>query len=261
MSKAKILDEILAYKRKEVEERKSKIPLEALERKIGSKTKGFYKSLTIDKGIKLIAELKKASPSKGVIREDFKPLDLARSCADAGASALSVLTDEKFFKGSLGYLETISKEVAVPVLRKDFIIDEYQITEARVYGADAVLLIANILEEEQMRKFLELSHTYGMDCLVEVHNQEELKNVLNIDPKIIGINNRDLKTFEVDIKTTERLISSVPGGKLIVSESGIFGRKDVEYLEGLGVGAILAGEAIMASPDAGCKVKELLGRG
>ena len=256
-----ILDEIVAYKRKEVKKRKKEVPVDVLKKKLGLRTKGFYGTLTRDKGIKLIAELKKASPSRGIIRENFEPLVLAGKCVEAGASALSVLTDEKFFKGSLDYLEVVSKEVSVPVLQKDFIIDEYQITEARVYGADAVLLLASILDEEQIQRFLKLSHSYGMDCLVEVHTQEELKKVLNVGPKIIGINNRNLETFELDIKTTERLISAIPQGKLVVSESGVFTRKDVVYLESLGVGAILVGEAVMSNSDVGGKIKELSGRG
>lgn len=256
-----ILDEILHYKQKEIAERKIKVPIGVLEKKIAGKTKSFYKALRGNKDISLIAELKKASPSKGIIREDFKPQDLALLCVGAGASALSVLTDEKFFKGSLDYLELVSKEVPVPVLRKDFIIDEYQITEARAYGADSVLLLANILDEEQIKKFLDLSHKYGMDCLVEVHTQEELARVLNTDAKMVGINNRNLNTFEVDITNTKRLILQIPKEKLIVSESGIFTREDIEYLESLGVGAVLIGEAIMSNPDVAGKIKELLGYG
>ena len=256
-----ILDEISEYKRKEVAGRKIKVPLDILEKRIIRDTKSFYKALAGNKGIKLIAELKKASPSKGIIREDFKPQDLARLCVGAGASALSVLTDENFFKGSLSYLEAVSEFANVPVLCKDFIIDEYQITEARARGADSVLLLVNILDEKKIKKFLELSHKYEMDCLVEVHTQEELQKALNTDAKIIGINNRNLDTFEVDITNTEKLISQIPEGKLVVSESGIFTRKDIEYLESLGVGAVLVGEAIMASPDVASKVKELLGYG
>lgn len=251
-----ILDEIINYKREEVERRKKQKPIKLLEKEITGKTRGFIKK--IDK-IQLIAEIKKASPSKGIIREDFEPVRLARICVGAGASALSILTEEKYFKGKLGYVSKVREIVSVPILRKDFIIDEYQILESRAYGADVILLLVNILSPKSIQDFLNLSHSLGMEGLVEVHTLDELKLALDVGPNIIGINNRDLKTFEVDIRNTERLISKIPSDKIIVSESGIFNRKDVEYLESLGVDAVLVGEAIMSSDDVGGKVKELLG--
>lgn len=251
-----ILDEIVNYKKREVEYKKIQKPIKLLEREIAGETRGFIKKIG---KIQLIAEIKKASPSKGIIREDFEPVKLARICVDAGASALSILTEERFFKGSLEYLSSVREVVSVPILRKDFIIDEYQILESRAYGADVILLLVNILRPDSIRQFLDLSDSFGMECLVEIHTLDELKMALDTDAKIIGINNRDLRTFKVDIRNTEMLISKVPSDKIIVSESGIFNRGDVRYLEDLGVDGILVGEAIMSSEDVGGKAKELLG--
>lgn len=243
-----ILDEIINYKRQEVAVRKKQRPI--VEK--GPEPRGFLKKTG---KIQLIAELKKASPSKGVIRKDFNPVELAKVCVEAGASALSVLTEEKFFQGKLEYIPDVRAVVNVPILRKDFIIDEYQILESRAYGADAILLLACILKPKILRSFLDLAHSLGLEVIVEVHSEDEL----DFDARIIGINNRDLKTFKVDIKNTERLISRIPKDKLIISESGIFTRQDVEYLQGLGVDAVLVGEAIMSARDVGAKVRELCG--
>jgi len=253
-----ILDEIINYKKIEVSENKKRKPFKLLEKEISGRvpTKDFLKKTG---KIQLIAELKKASPSKGVIRKDFDPELLAVVCQDSGASALSVLTDEKFFKGSLMYISAVREKVAIPLLRKDFIIDEYQILEARAFGADAILLLANVLKYKEIQKFLSFSNDLGLKCLVETHTEDEIKLVLDTDAEIIGINNRDLYTFNVDIKNTERLIKLLPKNKLVVSESGIGDRKDVVYLENAGVDAILVGESIMASDDVGAKVRELLG--
>ena len=256
-----ILDKILKHKYAEVEENRNVKSLDELKRDAGSvhaPAKSFHKAISSGDRIGIIAEIKKASPSKGVIREDFNPVALAKECERAGACALSVLTDEKYFQGSLNYLADISKAVSIPILRKDFIIDEYQIYEARVYGASAVLLLANVLEDAKLKEFLELSHSLGMDCLVEVHSKEELDRVLHISPKIIGINNRDLRTFNVDLKTIEGLIPYIDREKVVVSESGVFTREDMKYLEGLGVSAVLIGEGIMKAHSVGNKIKELL---
>lgn len=246
-----ILDEIVKYKRQEVAIRKKQIPIT----QNGPEPRGFLKKTG---KVQLIAELKKASPSMGVIRQDFRPVELAKACVEAGASALSILTDERFFQGSLEYIRSVRGVVDVPILRKDFIIDEYQILEARAWGADAVLLLACVLSPNQMQKFLGLAHNLGLSAIVEVHSEDDL--YMDMDTvEIIGINNRDLKTFKVDIKNTERLISRIPKDKFIISESGIFTKHDVEYLVDLGVDAVLVGEAIMRSPDVGAKVRELCG--
>lgn len=258
-----ILDDIITYKREEVPLKKKTVPLASLEQKIKSSkpTKVFSQSLVSDANVSLIAELKKASPSKGVIRDNFDPLPLAKKCVAAGASALSVLTDEKYFQGSLQYLEIVAAEIDVPLLRKDFIIDEYQIVEARAFGADAVLLMASVLDSVQLEEYIKLSHSYGMQCLVEVHTRKELGKVLELEPEIIGINNRNLDDFSIDIKTTEELIKAVPKGKIIVSESGIFTNDDILYLKNIGVNAVLVGESIMTVPDVEAKIKELMQNG
>lgn len=251
-----ILDEIINYKKIEIEARKKGKPYSALEKEIAKKSnpKVFLKK---SEKIQLIAELKKASPSRGIIREDFKPVELAKICEEAGASALSILTEEKFFKGKLEYIPGVRDAVGLPILRKDFIIDEYQILESRANGADAILLLTNILKPKIIQRFLGLSKDFGLSAIVEVHSPVEL----NVDAEIIGINNRDLRTFRVDIRNTERIILKIPKDKIIVSESGISNRKDVEYLQGLGVDAVLVGESIMACKDVAGKIRELLGYG
>jgi indole-3-glycerol phosphate synthase len=252
-----ILDDIIDYKKIEVKERKREKPVSVLEYEISKKPKpiGFLKK---SENIQLIAELKKASPSKGVIRTDFNPVELAESCVLAGAKALSVLTDEKFFQGSLNYLSSVKETVKVPVLRKDFIIDEYQIIESRANGADAVLLLANVLNLKDMQKFLDLSRGLGLKCLVETHTEDEIKMVLDTDAEIIGINNRDLKTFKVDIGNTERLIKMIPKEKVIISESGISNKNDVKYIQDLGVDGMLVGGSIMSEKNVEDKIVELL---
>lgn len=255
-----ILDEIIGYKKTELEERKKKISIRRLETEIEKRLpiRGFLKK---SKKIQLIAELKKASPLKGIIREDFVPVKLAKICEENGADALSILTDEKYFKGSLDYINLVKEAAGIPILRKDFIIDEYQVIESRACGADAVLLLASILGYKDIQRFLDLSRDFGLKCLVEVHSDDDLKMVLDTSAEIVGINNRDLKTFTVDIKNTERLISKIPGEKVIVSESGISKRADVKYMEGLGIDAVLIGTAIMSAEDVGAKIRELLGNG
>ncbi len=215
--------------------------------------------------VALIAEVKKASPSKGVIRADFNPVKIALEYQAAGASCLSVLTDEKFFQGSLDYLAAIRAAVELPLLRKDFIIDVRQIREAVQWGADAILLIVAILDDRQLREFHELATDSGLTALVEVHDEAELERALAAGAQLIGVNNRDLKTFTVDLGTTERVamrLFSGPGtrhGTLLVAESGIHTRTDVLRLKRGGARAILVGESLMREADLGAKARELLG--
>jgi indole-3-glycerol phosphate synthase len=208
----------------------------------------------------LIAEVKKASPSMGVICHDFDPVRIAKEYEAAGASCLSVLTDEQFFQGSLDYLRQIRAAVKIPLLRKDFIIDERQILEAIEWGADAILLIVAILTDEQLARFHGLAIEAGLAVLVEVHDEAELERALKISPQLIGVNNRDLKTFKVDLATTERLSSRITHhASLLVAESGIHTRADVERLKKCGAGAILVGESLVKQGNISAKVRELLG--
>ena len=216
--------------------------------------------------VALIAEVKKASPSAGVICKDFDPVRIAKEYEAAGASCLSVLTDEKFFQGSLEYLREIRRHVGIPLLRKDFIIDERQILEAIEWGADAILLIVAILSDEQLKRFHTLAREAGLAALVEVHDEQELKRALAVDPELIGVNNRDLKTFKVDLATTERLAEQIrqwnPNAfekMLLVAESGIHTRADVDRLERCGSKAILVGESIVKQGNIAAKISELIG--
>ena len=209
--------------------------------------------------IGLIAEVKKASPSMGVICKNFDPVRIAREYEAAGASCLSVLTDEKFFQGSLDYLRQIRAAVKLPLLRKDFIIDERQILEAIEWGADAILLIVAILTDAQLAKFHSLAVEAGLAVLVEVHDEEELERAQKISPALIGVNNRNLKTFQVDLATTENLAKKIGTGKILVAESGIHSRADVKRLKKCGAGAILVGESLVKQGDIGAKVRELIG--
>lgn len=209
--------------------------------------------------IALIAEVKKASPSAGVICKDFDPVRIAKEYEAAGASCLSVLTDEKFFQGSLDYLRQIRAAVNLPLLRKDFIIDERQILEAIEWGADAILLIVAILSDEQLRRFHSLATEAGLAALVEVHDEVELERALKISAKLIGVNNRDLKTFKVDLATTERLAAKISGEQILVAESGIHTRVDVERLKKCGANAILVGESLLRGGNIREKIRELIG--
>ena len=254
-----ILDKIHAYKLKEVAENKELVSIESLKERCKD-VPGAIKSgmvLKRENRIKFIAEVKKASPSAGIIRDDFNYIDIAKEYEVGGASAISVLTDKEFFKGDLKYLSEIKETVSLPALRKDFIIDPYQIYEARAACADLVLLIARILNKEEINAFLALSHKLGMECLVEVHDNDELETVLETEAAIIGINNRNLDTFETNLDTTLQLRQRIPEGKIIVSESGIKTRADVLVLEEAGVDAILIGETLMRSRDISQKIKEL----
>ena len=219
--------------------------------------RGFRNALTQPGKLHLIAELKRKSPSRGMLRERFDPVSLAQQLADVGASALSVLTDEKFFGGHLEFLKDVQLFVDVPVLRKDFIVDPYQVYEAAWAQADAVLLIVKVLTEEERQQCLVVADTLGMDALVEVHNEEELKIALGVGAGIIGINHRDLNTFELQPDVATRLVPKIPNGKCIVAESGIQTREDLQRLKALGVHAVLIGEALMVAPDPAAKVREL----
>lgn len=256
-----ILDTIIEHKRKELQIEQEQIPLDTLKSKIPNlpSTKDFKLAIAQSDSINLIAEVKKKSPSKGIIREDFEPIGIAKTYAENGASAISVLTDVRFFDGSLDYLTAIREEVNVPLLRKDFTIDPYHIYQARAAGADAVLLIVAALRRDQLRQFVDIATSLSMASLVEVHTEEELDIALDIGAEIIGINNRDLRTFNTDLATTYKLRESIPSGKVVVSESGIYTRADVESLREVGVNAILVGESLMRSSDIGEQVRELIG--
>jgi indole-3-glycerol phosphate synthase len=219
----------------------------------------FTTALQQAKYIGLIAEVKKASPSAGIICQDFDPVRIAKEYEAAGANCLSVLTDEKFFQGSLDYLRQIRAAVKLPLLRKDFIIDERQILEAIEWGADAILLIVSILSDEQLQKFHALATDAGLASLVEVHDAQEMERALKIGAELIGVNNRDLKTFKVDLATTEKLAAKVGREKILVAESGIHTRSDVERLKKCGAKAILVGESLLRGGDIKTKIRELIG--
>ncbi|GIV15700.1 MAG: indole-3-glycerol-phosphate synthase [Armatimonadota bacterium] len=257
-----ILDTILAHKRKEVAEAESRIPFSVLERQLlnAPSTRSLRDALNrADGRVAVIAEVKKASPSKGILREEFDPLDIAQTYARHGASAISVLTDERFFQGRLNYLQTIRRRVPVPVLRKDFLISRYQVLEARVAGADAVLLIVAALSDERLRELLTYTHELGMDALVEVHTEEELHRALDAGAAIIGVNNRDLTTFHTTLEVTECLAPLIPPGCILVSESGIENAEDVRRVARAGAHAVLVGESLVRTKDIGAKLKELAG--
>jgi len=256
-----ILSEIISVKRAEVAKRKGQAGLDLLKRSLSSSPifKSRFKEAISGDGMNLIAEIKKRSPSRGLIREDFRPIEIAADYAVAGAKALSILTDEKFFGGDIRLIKEARKEVNLPVLQKDFVIDEYQIYEAKVAGADAVLLIADILSGEQIRHFRGIIKELGMDALCEAHTEEDLNKALEAEADIIGINNRNLHDFKVDLEITPRLIRHIPKDKIIVSESGIKSYKDVMYLKSLGVNAVLIGEVFMSAGDIVAKVREVMG--
>jgi indole-3-glycerol phosphate synthase len=258
-----ILRKIVEYKREELAEVKRLVPLEQLRELLPRvpAPKGFMRALvhTASSGeTAIIAEVKKGSPSKGVIREDFDPVAIAEIYEGNGASCLSVLTDEHFFLGNLRYLSEIRSAVWLPLLRKDFIFDEYQIFEARRAGADAILLIAAMLDLPRLREFHSLARELGMDVLLEVHDETELETALRTECRLIGVNNRDLRSFATDMATTERLASMLPKDRFLVSESGINTRADVMRLQQAGAKAFLIGESMMREPDIGRKLRELL---
>ena len=255
-----ILSKIINEKRKEVEASRLRVSEQALKeaaRKIYVKS-AFKRNIARPHHINLIAELKKASPSRGIIRGDFHPLKIALTYQAGGASSLSVITNERFFDGNLKTLKELKGRITLPLLRKDFIIDEYQLYESVVAGADAILLIADILTGEELAHFYKISKELGMDVMVEVHNEEDVEKALKSGASIIGINNRDLNTFKVDISTTQRLIRYIPENKVRVSESGIKTYEDVMFLKSLGINAVLIGEAFMETDDIAAKMREVM---
>lgn len=256
-----ILERIVATKREEVERRRREIRLAELERRLGDAppVRDFRVALERGPGIGIIAEVKKASPSAGVLRADFDPVAIARIYEASGASAISVLTDEPFFQGRLSYLTAIRQVVARPVLRKDFILDRYQVVEARVAGADALLLIAEILGERELAALLTDIHALGMQALVELYERDNLPRVLSAGAKIVGVNNRNLRTFETRLEHTIELAGAMPADCCLVAESGIRTRADMLRLEQAGVKAALIGETFMRAADIGAKVRELRG--
>lgn len=260
-----ILDKIVKNKVEELENLKSKVPLEVLKEKAEKRERkdlSLKRAITCFKEEKLpglIAEIKKASPTLGLLANRFNPLDLASVYETNGAKALSVVTDKEFFQGDIEILRNIGKLSSLPILRKDFIIDEYQIYEAAEAGANAILLIASIISKEKMVEFLELSKSLYLDCLVEIHTDDDLDKALATKAEIIGINNRNLYTFEVDLRTTLRLKLQIPEGKIVISESGIKTKEDAILLREKGISAILVGEALIRSKDIGKKVREFTG--
>lgn len=259
------LDNILLSTREAVRAKKLSQPLSDLKRKIRDlePPRNFQQAVSPPKGerIRLIAEIKQASPSQGLLRRDFKPVEIARIYEEEGASALSILTEERFFLGRLEHIRQIRAASKLPLLRKDFLMDEYQIFQARAYEADAVLLIAALLDDCQLKGFGEVAEGLGMVCLVEVHTEAEVERALAIGAKLIGINNRDLKTFATDLEITFTLKKRIPDDRIVISESGIATPKDIKRLETAGLDAVLIGETFMRSPDIRAKIRELFHAG
>jgi indole-3-glycerol phosphate synthase len=266
-----ILDQIIATKRQEVARRSKELPVEKLQEMIGElgRPRNFFHAVTkppVRKAVNLIAEVKKASPSAGVIREDFDPVAIAQIYAANGADALSVLTDEHYFKGHLSYLHSIRDVVKLPVLRKDFIVDPWQVYESRAFGADAILLIAECLETAEMMDLQILATELHLTTLIEVHDVENLMRVRDHligfphrSYSLLGINNRDLRTFRTDLGNTLRMSELVEDRSVLVSESGIHAREDVTKLAEAGVRAVLVGESLMKAPDIAAKIREVFG--
>jgi indole-3-glycerol phosphate synthase len=259
-----VLDTILSRKQQEVQYLRRQIPLKSLQEKIVLQPSpiNFSGALWGD-SVRLIAEVKKASPSRGLLRQDFDPVELATTYANSGAAAISVLTEVDHFQGSLEHLKAVKEATRlhnIPVLRKDFIFDPYQLYEARAHGADAVLLIVAVLTPTQLRELLDVCRLIWLQCLVEIHDEAELQIALDANAEIIGINNRDLKTFKINPSLTEQLRQYIPSGKIAVAESGITSREDVLRYQGMGINAVLVGEALVTASNSGMKVRELLGK-
>ena len=286
MKKTDSLKEIAARKKERVALAKAALSQEQIKEQLAGlpSTRPFIEAINKPKAIALVAEIKKQSPSAGLIRENFDHLEIARAYQEAGAQAISVLTEEDFFAGSLAYLNEIKAQVSLPLLRKDFILEPYQVYESRFYGADAILLIADLLSKDLLSELIALADTLGMDCLVEAHDEKELKKLLSLkvaptpgaateqvnkpSAKVkarksvefcLGINNRDLHTMETDLKTTEKLYPLVPKDRIVVVESGIKTYQDILFLKILGVNAVLAGESILRSPDLKAAIQDLMG--
>jgi indole-3-glycerol phosphate synthase len=254
-----ILDRIVATKREEIAAARARVGEAELERRIaGLPPARDFRGELMRGGVRVIAEVKKASPSAGVIRADFDPVAIARAYAANGAACISVLTDEPYFQGSLRYLERVREAVGIPLLRKDFILDRYQLLEARAAGADCVLLIAEILPGEELPRLLREAQDLGLQALVELYDAENLPRVLGAGATLVGVNNRDLRTFAVRLEHTLELAARVPPGVCLVSESGIRDKGDLERLHAAGVRAILVGETLMRAADIGAKLRDFL---
>ena len=262
-----ILKEIVHHKRGELEETKQRVPLADLKARLADMppVRDFAYAIcpagSPGQGIRIIAEIKQASPSADILRQPFDPVSIAQVYQQNGAAAISVLTEQRYFKGALEHLSQVRQVTSLPLLRKDFIFDEYQLYEARVHGADAVLLIAAILSPRDMDALYAKAIELGLCPLIEVHGWVELEWTLALDPKIVGINNRNLKNFETNLGVTLAMLADIPEGKLVISESGIHTRKDIERLEKAGVAAALVGEELMRAPDMGLRLRQLLGQG
>jgi indole-3-glycerol phosphate synthase len=256
-----ILDRIVAYKWQEIAAARARAPDAELERRVAAlgPVRDFRAALERGPGVRVIAEVKKASPSAGVLRADFDPVAIARTYAQHGADCISVLTDEPSFQGHLEYLSAIREAVELPLLRKDFLVDRYQLLEARVAGADAVLLIAEVLEGDALPRLLDQAHELGLQALVEIYDRGNLRRVLDAGARLIGVNNRDLRTFQVRLEHTLELVREVPPDVCLVSESGIRGPADIARLEAAGARAVLVGEALMRAPDIGAALAALMG--
>ncbi|MCX5708770.1 MAG: indole-3-glycerol phosphate synthase TrpC [Candidatus Omnitrophica bacterium] len=286
MKKTDSLKEIVIKKKERILLAKQNLPEEQIKSQLAAlpATRPFIEAINKPKAITLIAEIKKQSPSAGVLRENFDPLEIAKSYQQAGAQAISVLTEEDFFAGALSFLNLIKAEVSLPLLRKDFILEPYQVYESRFYGADAILLIADILSKDALSELIALADTLGMDCLVEGHDEKEIKKILSLKVApteipgakaplkpaaktkarksvefVLGINNRDLHTLETDTKTTEKLYPLVPKDRVVVVESGLKTYQDILFLKILGVNAILAGESLLKAPNLDVAVQDLMG--
>ena len=256
-----VLDNIITQKKKEIETLKKHKPLDETVAEFNLYPKrSFSQAITHSEEISIIAEIKRASPSLGVIRADFEPLKIAKTYEENGASAISVITDKKFFQGDINFLPEVKTAVELPILRKDFIIDPYQVYETKLYGADALLLIAAVVSIPQLKNLLNLTHKLGMEALVEVHNEKDLKKALEAGARMVGINNRNLNTLKVDLQTCLCLKEKVPEDKILVAESGIKTREDILSLEKAGFEAALIGTALIQAQDIGKKLKEFLGK-
>lgn len=262
-----ILDEIMAHKRQELRERQRTVPAANLQSLIAGHPAplDFARALSRP-GVSLIAEVKRASPSKGILCPDLDPVGLATAYASNGAAAISVLTDSEFFQGRLAHLTSIKSSIAnlgppVPILRKDFIFDPYQVYESRAHGADAILLIIAVLSNAMLAELLALTHELGMTALVEVHDEQELERALRVRPQVVGINNRDLRDFSVDLAAFGHLRSLVPDKVVTIAESGVHTAADIRRLAGMGADSVLVGEALVTAPDVAAKVRELVGAG
>ncbi len=260
-----ILQKIIQNKRLQLTTAQQELSIEKMEERLDKLAplplRSFREALLTGKDIAIIGEIKKASPSRGVFRADFDPFELARLYQCSGVQALSVLTERKFFQGNDQYLTVVRQNSSLPILRKDFIIDPWQIYQSRLLGADALLLIVSILSLPELIDYYRLAKNLGLDCLVEVHNRQELAMALEADVEIIGINNRDLKNFSISLQTTEKLMQHIPPGKIVISASGINSSKDLQYLRNLGVNGLLIGEALMRAGDLKKMVRSLRGEG